>query len=136
MDLWMRDLAPELLGETRASTEISKKGEEAYPALYFRVQIDDRRGCLSSAIAERVQQEMARFLSPVARPANANADLQVIVTDVSCPRIDIPQQSLQAVNSTYVAGRTQLVNPRYVQLQSVLASAEANLSRARCRISG
>jgi len=34
------------------------------------------------------------------------------------------------VNSTYVAGQTQLANPQYVQLQSELASAEANLNRA------
>jgi S1-C subfamily serine protease len=80
--------------------------------------------------ARRLESEVAAALKPVARPVPSSGDIDVRVTDISCSQTDIPRQSVQSVNSTYVTGQNQLVNPAYVQIQSSLQSLEANLNRA------
>jgi S1-C subfamily serine protease len=47
-----------------------------------------------------------------------------------CKLVDIPRDSVQRINSTYVAATNPVPNPEYTQLQSQLASAEADLNRA------
>ena len=122
--------AAELIGGGAPISAPSEVVKQAYPGLAINVRVDDPRSCLSAAAKETLESGIAKSLKPVGVSAQAEWDLQTSITDISCSRVDIPRQSVQNVNSTYVAGQTQLANPQYVQLQSVLASAEANLNRA------
>jgi S1-C subfamily serine protease len=104
--------------------------EGAFPALRVAVQIDDTTGCLSEPERNRSESALFEALAPLATRSDADWDFELVLSQISCPKIDIPRQSVQSVNSTYVAGRNQLANPQYTQLQSALESAEANLNRA------
>jgi S1-C subfamily serine protease len=129
--LGLDDVVTDLVGERPATPAAPNEAANyAYPALTFTFRVDDRHSCLSSDVAKRLEFEVAAALQPVAKSVQASGDMEVRVTDISCSQIDIPRQSVQSVNSTYVAGQNQLANPTYVQIQSILASAEANLNRA------
>ena len=104
--------------------------KQAYPGVTISLRFDDAGTCLSSSARALIESQITASLKPVAQATQSASDLEVSLSDISCPRVDIPRQSIQSVNSTYVAGQTQLANPQYVQLQSALASAEANLNRA------
>jgi hypothetical protein len=62
--------------------------------------------------------------------SESNADLTVRLKKTTCSASDVPTDNVQQVNSTYVAGHTQLANPAYVQLEDQLSSAQADLNRA------
>ncbi len=124
------DVAGELSGGTGSSAPSSEVAKQAYPGLSISVRVIDPKSCLPTTVKDRLESEIANSLKPVARPVQSAGDLEVSLSEISCPRVDIPRQSVQSVNSTYVAGQTQLANPNYAQLQSLLASAEANLNRA------
>ena len=129
--LGLYDVVRDLVADKAATPAApNAAANHAYPALTFNFRVDDRHSCLTSDAAGRLESEVAGALQPVARPVQASGDMDVRMTDISCPQTDIPRQSLQGVNSTYVAGQNQLVNPTYVQIQSTLPSLEANLNRA------
>lgn len=130
MRLGLNDAAIELLGGSGSSAASTEAAKQAYPGLSISVQVSDPRSCLPPTVRDRLESEITNSLKPVARPVQPAGDLEVSLSDISCPRVEIPRQSVQSVNSTYVAGQTQLANPNYTQLQSLLASAEANLNRA------
>jgi S1-C subfamily serine protease len=119
-----------LATDTTPMSAPSRATERAYPALAASLRIEDTRSCLPPSAASRLQLELEGALKPVLRIVPSGGDAEIRLTDISCPRADIPRQSVQEVNSTYAAGQNQLANPEYVQLQSALASAEANLNRA------
>ena len=128
--LGLDDIAVERSGGTGSSAPSSEESKQAYPGLSISVRVIDPQSCLPSAVKDRLESEIANSLKPVARAVQSAGDLEVTLRDISCPRVEIPRQSVESVNSTYVAGQTQLANPSYAQLQSLLASAEANLNRA------
>lgn len=128
--LGLVDVETELFGELGYSNVASDFAKLAYPGFTFNVRVDDPQSCLPSGVRVRLESEIADSLKPVGRPVQSAGDLEISLSDISCPRADIPRQSVQMVNSTYAAGQNQLANPQYTQLQSLLASAQANFNRA------
>ena len=129
--LGLYDVVTDLVADKSAAPAApNEAANHAYPALTFSFRVDDRHSCLTSDAARRLESEVAAALEPVAKPVQASGEMDVRVTDISCSQTDVPRQSVQSVNSTYVAGQNQLVNPTYVQIQSTLPSLEANLNRA------
>ena len=120
----------DLVGDRDAKSAAAEALKQAYPGVTVSVRTDDLRSCLPLTGKESMASEIDTSLRPVATSVSSGSDLEIILTEISCPRVDIPRQSVQAVNSTYVAAQTQLSNPQWVERQSVLASAEANLNRA------
>jgi S1-C subfamily serine protease len=129
--LGLHDVVTDLVAD-KAATPVAPNevANQAYPELTFNFRVDDRHSCLPSEAAKRLESEVAAALQPVAKSVQASGDLEVRVTDIACSQVDVPRQSVQSVNSTYVAGQNQLVNPTYVQIQSALESLQANLNRA------
>jgi hypothetical protein len=110
-----------------ASDRLQEKVEQppalvsaAYPHLRVSLLINDPRGCLPSSAHATLEAGLRKELSPVAEISQADWDLQFSLDDVSCPKTDIPKLSVEPVNSTYVAGHNQLVNPSYTQLENHL----------------
>jgi S1-C subfamily serine protease len=117
--------ADELIGDSVAGAPAPVSA-----GLHVGVQIDESRACVPGNLRQRLEAEIVRALAPVATTAQSEPELQVILAEVSCPQVDIPRQGIRMVTSTYVAGQTQLASSRYVQLESLLASAEASVNRA------
>jgi S1-C subfamily serine protease len=117
-------------GDSRGISAPSDLIKQAYPELAVNFRVDGSGSCLPSSAKETFASGIAKALDPVATSGRSTWDLEVSLTDISCPRVDVPRQSIQSMNSTYVAGQSQMANPQYVQLQSMLASSEANLNRA------
>ncbi len=128
--LGLSDEATQLVRGTVENSPPTEAMNQAYPGLAVSLRVDDPRSCLRRGARAQLESEISNSLKPVARMVQADGDLQVNLRDISCPEVDIPHQNVLAINSTYVTGKTQLANPRYVQLQSALASAEADLNRA------
>ncbi len=129
MRLALSATALELVEGNERPAALSEADKQAYPGVNVKLRFDD--ACLSSSGRTLIESRIISSLEPVAQIVQSASDLEVSITNISCPEADIPRQNVQAINSTYVAGQTQLANPNYVQLQSALASAEADLNRAR-----
>lgn len=85
---------------------------------------------ISTKVADWYETVIVDALAPLGRVSESDGDLQISIAQLVCPQVDIPRESVENVNSTYVAGQNQLANPQYTQLQTELASAEAALNRA------
>ena len=108
----------------------------AYPFLRVSLAFSDARGCLPKDAQATLEASVRKRLAPVAEFSHSDWELQFSLADVSCPQADVPKQSLESVNSTYVAGHNQLANPYYTQLQTELASARAALDQANASAGG
>ena len=56
-------------------------------------------------------------------------DLAVSIADLSCQEPQNPRVAVRIINSTYVAGQSQTVNPEYAQLKARLEAVQMELSR-------
>ncbi len=112
-----------------SSTEASLVAK-AYPALRVRVEIGDPTNCPSDLTTETINQHILEGLGRVAAVDRNNWTLTLRVKAPACSVADVPKQSVQQVNSTYVAGYNQVANPLYAQLQQSLYSAQIELTRA------
>jgi S1-C subfamily serine protease/tetratricopeptide (TPR) repeat protein len=102
----------------------------AFPAIRVKVVIDEMRGCSSVLKPEEPERQLRNAIGRVAEIVNDNWNAELRLKQVSCSSTDLPVQSTEPVNSTYVAGYNQLANPEYLQLQMQLASAQQDLNRA------
>lgn len=57
-------------------------------------------------------------------------DVAISLADFSCQETESPRASVRTINSTYVVGQSQVVNPVYVQLKATLEAAQIELARA------
>ena len=57
-------------------------------------------------------------------------DVAVSLVDLSCQETENPRASVRTINSTYVVGQSQMVNPVYVQVKARLDAAQIELARA------
>jgi S1-C subfamily serine protease len=103
---------------------------QAYPVLGVRVEIENSTNCPSNVNQEVIRQTILEGLGRIAKADREDWTLTFRVKSPSCSQTDVPKQSVQQVNSTYVAGYNQVVNPDYTQLQQALSSAQIELSRA------
>ncbi|MDL1891129.1 hypothetical protein FBQ96_16440, partial [Nitrospirales bacterium NOB] len=75
-------------------------------------------------------REFAKTLDGVALTDGDDYEVAISLNDLSCQETDNPRVSVRQINSTYVAGQSQAVNPEYVQLKARLDSAQIELARA------
>jgi S1-C subfamily serine protease len=103
---------------------------QAYPVLHVRVEIEASTNCASDINQEAIRQAILEGIGHVAKADREDWSLTFRVKSPSCYQTDVPKQSVQQVNSTYVAGYNQVANPVYTQLQQSLSSAQIELTRA------
>jgi len=116
--------------ESRLTEQMTKAQRMAYPRLRVRLLIGNLETCKDGPSHEAITTMLAEALSPVVAVDNQQWDFTLNIKNPSCSATDIPKQSVESVNSTYVAGQNQVANPRYVQLQQDLQTAQADLNRA------
>lgn len=103
---------------------------QAYPALHVRVQVEKPTNCASEINQETITHDILEGLGRLAKADREDWILTFRVKSPSCSQTEVPKQSVQQVNSTYVAGYNQVANPVYAQLQQALSSAQIELTRA------
>jgi S1-C subfamily serine protease len=125
------NLADHELGQTRrfiTAQDLLKAS--AYPALHVRLSIGQPSNCPADVTTEWLRTQLEDALRPVAVPDDEGRDFVLSIREPTCTVTDIPEQSILKVNSTFIAGHTQLVNPAYTQLQERLAYAQQQLNQA------
>jgi len=103
---------------------------QAYPVLHVRVECENSTNCPSDINQEAIRQNILEGLGHLAKADRNDWILTFRVKSPSCSQTDVAKQSVQQVNSTYVAGYNQVANPVYAQLQQSLYSAQIELTRA------
>jgi S1-C subfamily serine protease len=126
----LRIAEPWINQDSRFTSTKATLTAQAYPALHVRVGIQNSTNCPSDMNQEAIRQSIFDGLGHVARDDREGWTLTFRVESPSCSQTDVPKQSVQQVNSTYVAGYTQEANPVYAQLQQSLYSAQIELTRA------
>jgi S1-C subfamily serine protease len=111
------------------SETVSRVQRLAYPALRTKVIVEEPRNC-ASGVADEAKRTILALSPRLVTENSGDWDITIAVRGLACSTTDIPQESVQQVNSTYVAGRNQLANPEYVQAETQLAAAEQELNRA------
>ena len=117
-----------LSSDPRFPSTLAKLQSNAYPAVHVRVDVDPSSSCgaLDSAtVSDTVRQALGNIAV-----LGDKGDVTFSLNKLNCALTDIPTQNVQSVNSTYVAGYTQLANPTYLQLENQLSSAQQQLNRA------
>lgn len=102
----------------------------AYPAMRVRLSIGQPSNCPSDVTREWLRAQLDDALRPVAIADDEARDYILSIREPTCSATDVPTQSVQRVNSTFIAGHNQLVNPRYTQLEQQLAYAQEQLRQA------
>jgi len=74
-------------------------------------------------------QESSKTVGPVSLTDADDYDIAISLSDLSCQETENPRASAGMINSTYVAGQSQVVNPEYVQLKARLEGAQIELAR-------
>jgi S1-C subfamily serine protease len=121
---------PWIQQDSRFSSAKTNLTAQAYPALHVRIEIENPTNCPSDINQEAIRQTILQGLGRLAKADREDWTLTFRVKSPACSQTDVPKQSVQQVNSTYVAGYNQAVNPDYTQLQQALSSAQIELSRA------
>jgi S1-C subfamily serine protease len=121
---------PWIQGDPRFTSTKSNQMANAYPALRVRLEVEDSANCSSDINPETVRRSVLEGLGHIAKADREDWTLTFRVKTFSCSQTDVPKQSVQQVNSTYVAGHNQLANPVYAQLQQSLSNAQIQLAQA------
>lgn len=83
-----------------------------------------------NSLPENLFRVAAKTLEWVTEVTNEDYDVAFNISDLSCQATINPRASETLVNSTYVAGQSQAVNPTYVQLKANLDAAQIELAKA------
>jgi S1-C subfamily serine protease len=97
----------------------------------LKLVVPETTNCSSSVATEELKRDLHEALKAVAEITDERWDAELRLRQANCSATDLPARSSEAVNSTYVAGYTQLSNPQYTQLQAQLAAAQQELNRAQ-----
>lgn len=119
--------------DSRFSREKKEAESLAYPALAVRLIIADLGKCSQIVSKESIKEVVRESLGRIANFVESEPDVTLNLNSLSCSMTDVPRQQVLPVNSTYVAGYTQQVNPEYVRIQAQLAAAQAEVDRAIVR---
>jgi S1-C subfamily serine protease len=126
----LRIAEPWIHEDSRFSSTKATLMAQAYPVLHFRVEIENSTNCPSDINQEAIRQNIFEGLGHLGKADRDGWTLTFRVKSPTCSQTDVPKQSVQQVNSTYVAGYNQVANPAYTQLQQALYSAQLELTRA------
>jgi tetratricopeptide (TPR) repeat protein len=122
----------EMKGDPKLLLQKAALSSLAYPLIRVKLNIGTPSGC-SAILDGKLFEKVANVaMAPVAALDEQKSDVTVSIREIGCSQADIPRQSEEAVNSTYVAGQTQLENPQYLQLLVAVQQAQADV--ARCEI--
>jgi S1-C subfamily serine protease len=121
---------PWIGGDSRFASAKASLTANAYPVLRVRLEVGDSANCTSDVNQDAIRQSILEGLGQIAKADREDWKLSFRVKTVSCSQTDVPKQSVQQVNSTYVAGHNQVVNPTYTQLQQSLSNAQIQLAQA------
>jgi S1-C subfamily serine protease len=115
--------------DTRFLPRLQELRRIAYPALRVKLIVDEPHNC-SKEVTNEVKSALSVILGGAIDEGSRDWNLMLRVRNVTCSSNDVPRESVQQMNSTYVVGTQQLSNPAYVQLENQLASANQDLNRA------
>jgi S1-C subfamily serine protease len=121
---------PWIQQDSRFTSAKATLASSAYPVLRVRIEIEDSTNCPTEINQEASRRTILDGLGRLAKADREDWTLSFRVKAPSCSQTDVPKQSVQQVNSTYVAGYNQVANPTYTQLQQSLYSAQLELTRA------
>jgi S1-C subfamily serine protease len=108
----------------------------AYPANKVQIAIDDPDGCLPIVSKRSLRSVLQKSLAPTVEVNDLGPNLSIRLKAFSCASVDVPHNSIERINSTYVAATSRMPNPEYLRLETLLASAEAELNRAAVAYAG
>lgn len=103
----------------------------AYPAIRLRILIENVGNCLPPIRKEAIEKALTMALGRTVRIEDRDWDLTIALKSFSCRANDVPKQSVQRTNSTYVAGYNEIANPEYLQVQADLTAAQVQLEKMR-----
>jgi S1-C subfamily serine protease len=121
---------PWIQQDSRFASTKTTLTSRAYPAALARIEIEGSGNCPNDINQDAIRKNILEGLGRVAKANREDWTLTFRVKSPSCSQTDVPRQSVQQVNSTYVAGYNQVANPVYAQLQQALSSAQIELTRA------
>ena len=121
---------PWIQQDSRFTSAKATLASRAYPVLRVRIEIEDSTNCPTEINQEASRRTILDGLGHLAKADREDWTLSFRVKAPSCSQTDVPKQSVQQANSTYVAGYNQVANPTYTQLQQSLYSAQLELTRA------
>ncbi len=119
----------ELKGEPKLSSQRAALSSLAYPVIRLKLAVNLSSACSSSTDAKMIENVVRTAMEPIAAFDDRDWDVSLSFRDFNCSQTDIPRQSEQPVNSTYVAGQNQLENPEYTQLLVAIQHQQALVAR-------
>ena len=122
-------LEKEMKDDPKLSLQKTVLTSLAYPLIRVKLNVGAPSGCGAILDGKLFEKVADVAIAPVAALDDRNSDVTVSIRDISCSQTDVPRQSEQAMNSTYVAGQTQLDNPEYLQLLVAVQQAQADVAR-------
>jgi len=121
-----------LLRDTTARPQVQalteKLRREPRQPIRLRFRGPSQPSC--SILTSDAIREFAKALNMVTLTDGEDYQVAISLGDLSCQETDNPRVSARLINSTYVAGQSQAVNPEYVQLKARLDAAQIELARA------
>lgn len=124
---WAETIMP---GHSRLLEEKAKLEASIYPVVSVSISAGSPANCPESVSHDYLLGSATDALKVFAKEDNQSPDFVFSIKDITCSSTDVPRQNVQSVNSTYVAGYNQLVNPDYTDITQRLQSAQIDLNRA------
>lgn len=121
-----------VLRDTAANSQVqaitARLRNQPRRSIRLRLRAPSQPSC--SILSVDALREYARTLDGVALTDGDDYEVAISLNDLACQETDNPRVSVRLINSTYVAGQSQSVNPEYAQLQAQLDAARIELSRS------
>jgi len=121
---------PWIQEDSRFKSTMANLIARSYPALRVRFEIEEPANCPAVVNQDAIKQDILEGFGHIAKADREDWTLTFRVKALLCSQTDVPKQSVQQVNSTYVAGHNQVANSVYAQLQQALSSAQIELAQA------
>jgi S1-C subfamily serine protease len=125
----VRLIEEEAKDEPTLSSQDTALNSIAYPLIRLKLTFNSPSGCGSLLDTKMLEKVVSRAIEPIAVLEDLDWEVSLSIRDIRCSQTDIPRQSEQAINSTYVAGQNQLQNPEYTQLLVAVQQAQADVAR-------
>ena len=119
------------LGDHPAHAKLSR-AVTPLASLRTTITVDPSPNCLSELNTATIENALRNSSSDPGHSIafQKHITLNIVISDLTCTKTDIPRSDLQDVNSTYVAGYNQIQNPTYIQLRDELTYSMQELQTA------
>jgi S1-C subfamily serine protease len=119
----------ELQNNPRLASQKASFSAFAYPLIRMRLIVNSSTGCIPSFDRQFFESTINKALKPTVVLDDQKWDVAVSIRNISCSQTDVPRQLEKTLNSTYVAGQTQLTNPQYIQLLNQAQQLQAEIAQ-------